>query len=60
MAQEIKVLATKPAYLSSIPKTYAEGENRLLKVVRDLNIYTVACTPYTYTQKKQINEILKI
>lgn len=34
MAQWVKVLASKPVDLSSIPKTHAvEGENQLTKVV---------------------------
>lgn len=50
MAQWVKVLASKPVDLSSIPKTHAvEGENQLTKVVLQ-SPYTFpgTCAP-TYT-----------
>lgn len=52
MALHIKVLATKPDDLSSIPKPHmGERENRPRELSSDLNTHTVAITlPHTHSQ----------
>lgn len=39
MAQWVKVLATKPGFLSSVPSTHVVGENQLFYVL----LLTFAC-----------------
>lgn len=56
MALHIKVLATKPDGLSSVPKPdMGEGENRPRELSSDLNTRTVAITPPIHTHNKEIH-----